>query len=70
MLPYGLDSSDTKLLANLLTKPSAFYYFLPIEFCNLVAVKIIIIIIIIYILIEREDCYREFIRNKILHSII
>ena len=27
MLPYGLDSNVTKLLANLLTKPSVFYYF-------------------------------------------
>ena len=26
-LPYGLDSNVTKLLANLLTKPSVFYYF-------------------------------------------
>ena len=27
MLPYGLDSNVTKLPANLLTKPSVFYYF-------------------------------------------
>ena len=27
MLPYGFDSNVTKLLANLLTKPSVFYYF-------------------------------------------
>ena len=26
-LPYGLDSNVTQLLANLLTKPSVFYYF-------------------------------------------
>ena len=26
-LPYGLDSNVTKLLTNLLTKPSVFYYF-------------------------------------------
>ena len=26
-LPYGLDSNVTKLLANVLTKPSVFYYF-------------------------------------------
>ena len=26
-LPYGLDSIVTQLLANLLTKPSVFYYF-------------------------------------------
>ena len=34
-LPYGLDSNVTQLLANLLTKPSVFYY-LPIVPCNLV----------------------------------
>ena len=27
MLPYGVDSNVTKLLANPLTKPSVFYYF-------------------------------------------
>ena len=27
VLPYGLDSNVTKLLANLLTKPSVFYNF-------------------------------------------
>ena len=26
-LPYGLESNVTQLLANLLTKPSVFYYF-------------------------------------------
>ena len=47
MLPYGLDSNVTQLvLANLLTKPSVFYY-LPIVSCNLVSIKTIIIIIII-----------------------
>ena len=33
-LPYGFDSNVTELLANLLTKPSVFYY-LPIVPCNL-----------------------------------
>ena len=47
MLPYGLDSNVTKLLANLLTKPSVF--FLPIVSCDIVSIKIIIIIIIIII---------------------
>ena len=37
-LPYGLDSNVTQLLANLLTKPSVFYY-LPIVPCNLVSIK-------------------------------
>ena len=45
-LSHGLDSNVTQLLANLLTKPSVFYY-LPIVSCNLVSIKIIIIIIII-----------------------
>ena len=45
-LPYGLESNVTKLLANLLTNPSVFYY-LPIVSCNLVSIKIIIIIIIL-----------------------
>ena len=40
-LPYGLDSNVTQLLANMLTKPSVFYY-LPIVSCNLVSIKIII----------------------------
>ena len=31
-LPYGLDENVTKLLANLLAKPSVFYY-LPIVSC-------------------------------------
>ena len=47
-LPYGLDSNVTQLLANLLTKPSVFYY-LSIVPCNLCVNKIIIIIIIIII---------------------
>ena len=45
-LPYGLDSNVTQLLANMLTKPSVFYY-LSIASCNLVSIKIIIIVIII-----------------------
>ena len=31
-LPYGLDSHVTQLLANLLTKPSVFYYYLVLLF--------------------------------------
>ena len=32
MLPLGLDLNVTKLLANLLTKPSVFYYLLQLYF--------------------------------------
>ena len=39
-LPHGLDSNVTKLLANLLTKSSVFYY-LPIVSCNLVSIKLL-----------------------------
>ena len=41
MLPQGLDSNVTQLLANLLTKPSVFYY-LPIAPCNLVSIKLLL----------------------------
>ena len=41
MLPYGLDLNITQLLANLLTKPSVFYY-LPIVSCNLVSIKLLL----------------------------
>ena len=40
-LPYVLDSNFTQLLANLLTKPSVFYY-LPIVPCNLVSIKLLL----------------------------
>ena len=39
-LPYGLDSNVTQLLANMLSKPSVFYY-LPIVPCNLVPIKLL-----------------------------
>ena len=41
-LPYGLDSNLTKLLANLLTEPSAFHY-LQIVSCNLVSIKLLLL---------------------------
>ena len=47
MLPYVLDSNVTKLLSNMLTKPSVSFIILPIEHCNLVAIQIIIIITIV-----------------------
>ena len=40
-LPYGLDSNVTQLLANLLIKPSVFYY-LPIVPRNLVLIKLLL----------------------------
>ena len=40
-LRYGLDSNVTQLLANMLTKPSVFYY-LPIVPCNLVSIKLLL----------------------------
>ena len=44
MLPYGLDSNVTQLLANLLTKPTVFYY-LPIESCNFVSIKLLLLLL-------------------------
>ena len=41
-LSYGLDSNVTQLLANMLTKPSVFYY-LSIVFCNLVSIKLLLL---------------------------
>ena len=43
-LPYGLDSNVTQLLANLLTKPSVFYY-LPIVSCTLVSAKLLLLLL-------------------------
>ena len=45
MLPYGLDSNVTQLLANVLTKPSRFYY-LPIVPCNLVSIKLLLLLLL------------------------
>ena len=42
MLHYGIDSNVTQLLANLLTKPSAFYYLLIVP-CNLVSIKLLLL---------------------------
>ena len=44
ILPYGLDSNVTQLLADLLTKPSVFYY-LPIVPCNLVPKKLLLLLL-------------------------
>ena len=43
-LPYGLDSNVTQLLANLLTKPSVFYY-LPIVSFNVVSIKLLLLLL-------------------------
>ena len=45
LLPYGLDSNVTQLLANMLTKPSVFYY-LPIVPCNLVSIKLLLLLLL------------------------
>ena len=49
-LPYGLDSNVTQLLANLLTKPSVFYY-LPIVSCNLVSIKLLLSLLLLLLLL-------------------
>ena len=43
---HGLDSNITQLLANLLTKPSVFYY-LPIVPCNLVSIKLLLLMLLL-----------------------
>ena len=45
-LPYGLDSNVTQQLANMLTKPSVFYY-LPIVPCNLVSTKLLSLLLLL-----------------------
>ena len=45
-LPYVLDSNVTQLLANMLTKPSVFYY-LPIVPCNLVSIKLLLLLLLL-----------------------
>ena len=55
MLPYGLNSNVTKLLANLLTKPSVFYYF--IIFCSVVLNKKYYYYISIYYLFGGRRAY-------------
>ena len=44
-VPYGLDANVTKLLANMLTKPSVFYC-LPIVPCNLVSIKLLLLLLL------------------------
>ena len=46
MLPFGLDSNVTQLLANLLTKPSVVYY-LPILSFNLVSIKLLLLLLLL-----------------------
>ena len=46
MLPHGLDSNVTQLLANMLTKPSVFYY-LPIVPCNLVSIQLLLLLLLL-----------------------
>ena len=49
-LPYGLDSNVTQLLANMLTKPSVFY-FLQIVSCNLVSIKLSLLLLLLLLLL-------------------
>ena len=56
-LPHGLDSNITHLLANLLTKPSVFYY-LPIVSCNLVSIKLLLYYYYYYIHSHRPSGYQ------------
>ena len=42
-LPYGFDSNVTQLPANLLTKPSVFYYFTIVS-CNLCSIKLLLLL--------------------------
>ena len=44
-LPYGLDSNVTQLPANLLTKPSVFYYLSYVS-CNLVSIKLLLLLLL------------------------
>ena len=50
-VPHGLDSNVTQLLANLLTKPSEFYY-LPIIPCNLVSIKLLLLLLLFSIFVS------------------
>ena len=50
-LPYGLDLNVTKLIANLLTKPSVFYY-LPIVSCNLISIKLYLLLLLLFTSVE------------------
>ena len=66
-VPYELDSNITQLLANLLTKPSVFYY-LPIVTCNLVSKKLFVIIIILMSLeITFNSDYLFFVLNYMVY---
>ena len=50
-LPYGLDSNVAQLLANLLTKPSVFYY-LPIVPCNLDSIKLLLLLLLLLLFVS------------------
>ena len=52
-LPHGLDS-NTQLLANLLTKPSVFYY-LPIVPYNLVSIKLLLLLLLLWKIVLLSD---------------
>ena len=70
-LPYGLVSNVTQLLANLLTKPSLFYY-LPIVSCNLPSIKLLLLLLLLFPEDDRKSkpVEKEFIFLKLVSTII
>ena len=61
MLPHGLDSNVTQLLANLLTKPSVFYY-LPIVPWNLFSIKLLLLLLLF------DTVNHNLLMSKLLHN--
>ena len=68
-LPYGLVSNVTQLLANLLTKPSVFYY-LPIVSCNLPSIKLLLLLLFPEDDRKSKPVEKEFIFLKLVSTII
>ena len=60
-LPYGLNSNITKLLANMLTKPSVFYYF---DDC--ISKKYHYIILLLYVVLISKHLYLTFTNEHIV----
>ena len=54
-LPHGIDSNITQLLANLLTKPSVFYY-LPIVSCYLASIIFFLLLLLLMMLYLDRMC--------------
>ena len=62
-LPYGLDSNVTLLLANMLTKPSVFYY-LPIVSCYLVSIKLLLLLLLLLFVRYQQNYQSKAIPRK------